>query len=310
MSVPFIKAERLSHKYSNNWAIKDIDFEISKIGIYGLLGSNGAGKSTTMNILCGVLKQTSGKVLISGIDILENPVEAKKNIGFLPQQAPLYLDLTVREFLKFCAQLRLVDDSQIPQAVEEVLAKTGIKNFGDRLIKNLSGGYKQRVGIAQAIIHKPQIVILDEPTNGLDPNQIVEVRKLIKEIAADRVVLISSHVLSEIQLLSDEILMIENGELIFSDSMEAFNNYMAPSSILVQFNNMPLIEDLSRVEGVTRVEMLNNKKVRIYFEGDDQIAERIIETSVHKRWQLREISVEKNSMDEIFKQLTEKAKVK
>ncbi len=163
-----VKITSLSHKYTSSWAISDINIEINKKGIYGLLGSNGAGKSTTMNILCGVLNQTSGNVYINGIDLRKNPIEAKKHIGYLPQIAPLYLDMTVFEYLLYCARLREMDENTIASALEDVLAKCGITHVKSRLLKNLSGGYRQRVGIAQAIVHRPKLVVLDEPTNGLD----------------------------------------------------------------------------------------------------------------------------------------------
>jgi ABC-2 type transport system ATP-binding protein len=206
---PIIKIVGLSHRYSSAWAVSDITIEINKKGIYGLLGSNGAGKSTTMNILCGALNQTKGEVYIDGLDIRKDPIRAKKNIGFLPQSAPLYLDLTVHEYLLYCARLREMDKNDIPAALDEVMTKCGIIHVRDRLLKNLSGGYRQRAGIAQSIIHKPKLVILDEPTNGLDPVQIIEVRNLIREISANCTVILSSHILSEIQLLCQEIIMIE-----------------------------------------------------------------------------------------------------
>ena len=211
MSDTIIKVEHLSHRYNVQWAIRDINFEIGQTGTTGLLGSNGAGKSTTMNIICGVLAQTSGNVYINGIDIRKNPVDAKMNIGFLPQTPPLYGDLTVDEYLRYTAQLRRMDVSEIPSALEAVKEKCGISHFSKRLIKNLSGGYKQRVGIAQAIIHNPKLVVMDEPTNGLDPNQIMEVRSLIREIAREKAVLISTHILSEVQAICDNIMMIEHG---------------------------------------------------------------------------------------------------
>ena len=179
MEEPIVRVEHLSHRYSVQWAIRDINFEINQKGILGLLGSNGAGKSTTMNIICGVLKQTQGEVYIAGINFRENPVEAKKNIGFLPQKPPLYMDFTVDEYLTYCADLRMVDKMDVKKAVDEAKARCGISHFSSRLVRNLSGGYQQRVGIAQAIVHNPKFVVLDEPTNGLDPNQIVEVRHLI-----------------------------------------------------------------------------------------------------------------------------------
>ncbi len=174
---------------------------MAEAGIIGLLGSNGAGKSTTMNIICGTLNQTEGNVYINDIDVRKYPMEAKKQIGFLPQTAPLYTDLTIDEYLVFCAELRLMDRSKIKAAEAEVKERCGIAHFSSRLIQNLSGGYRQRVGIAQAILHKPKLVVMDEPTNGLDPNQMIEARKLIKEIAEEHTVLFSSHVLSEVNLL-------------------------------------------------------------------------------------------------------------
>ncbi|HJD74941.1 MAG TPA: ABC transporter ATP-binding protein, partial [Bacteroides reticulotermitis] len=233
MEERIVKVENLSHRYSVQWAVKDINFEISSKGIMGLLGSNGAGKSTTMNIICGVLKPTVGEVWINGVNLRENPVEAKKNIGFLPQKAPLYLDFTVNEYLTYCAHLRLMEPKQIKPAVEAAKERCGITHFSNRLIRNLSGGYQQRVGIAQAIVHNPKFVVLDEPTNGLDPNQIVEVRRLIKDIAEERAVLLSTHILSEVQATCQQIKMVENGHMVFSGTIEDFDNYIKPSSLLL-----------------------------------------------------------------------------
>ena len=165
--------------------------------------------------MCGVLKPTRGNVFIKGINMRENPVEAKRHIGFLPQQPPLHVDLTVEEYLEYCASLRHIPGKQIHKAVIEVMGKCGISHFQKRLIRNLSGGYQQRVGIAQAIIHKPDFVVLDEPTNGLDPNQIMEIRHLVKEIAEERTVVLSTHILSEVQATCKYIRMIEQGSLVF-----------------------------------------------------------------------------------------------
>lgn len=299
-----VKIEKLSHKYSASWAIRDINLEINQAGVIGLLGSNGAGKSTTMNILCGVLKQTEGKVYINGIDMSKQPQTAKKQIGFLPQQPPVYTDLTVDEYLAYCAALRLVENKKIKAAVEEAKERCGIAHFSTRLIRNLSGGYRQRVGIAQAIIHKPALVVMDEPTNGLDPNQLIEARKLIKEIAQEHTVLLSSHILSEIHLLCREVVMIESGRIVFSDTMDAFNNYVQPSSVLMKMENPPVAAELQKVAGVTRVEFLTERQARIYFSGDTDITERLVSASVQHEWRLREISLDKGLLDDVFKQLT------
>jgi ABC-2 type transport system ATP-binding protein len=256
-----------------------------------------------MNILCGVLNQTSGEVYIDGIDLRKHPTEAKSHIGFLPQTAPLYMDLTINEYLQFCAQLRNMETAVIPSAVEEVMDKCGIVHVKNRLLKNLSGGYRQRVGIAQSIVHKTALVIIDEPTNGLDPIQIIDVRNLIKEISDERTVILSSHILSEIQLLCQEIIMIEQGQIVFSDSMEAFNNYVAPQSILLEFENPPAMSVFEMIKGVNRVERLRPKTIRIFYNGSGEVNEMIITTSVEQKWRLTELVVESNSIDEIFKQL-------
>lgn len=307
MSTTIISVEHLSHRYASTWAIRDISFQIGETGILGLLGSNGAGKSTTMNIMCGVLNQTEGKVIINGIDLRKEPEKAKQEIGFLPQQAPLYLDLTVDEYLLHCAYLRQMPKSEIRKAVEEAKARCGLTHFSNRLIKNLSGGYRQRVGIAQAIIHRPKLVVLDEPTNGLDPNQIIEVRSLIKEIAEERAVIFSTHILSEVQVLCKEIRMIEQGKLVFADSMDAFNNYIAPHSVRVEMDHPPTDEALKMIEGVTKVERLTERSLRIFFDGDRDITDRIIKASVQNDWYLREIYLDKGNLDEVFAQLSSKA---
>lgn len=306
MENSILSIKNLSHRYSSSWAIRDIDLEINRTGILGLLGSNGAGKSTTMNIMCGVLNQTEGTVLINGIDIREQPELAKRQIGFLPQTPPLYLDLTVDEYLIYTAELRRMDAMAIKPALEEAKDRCGITHFSNRLIKNLSGGYRQRVGIAQSIIHKPKLVVMDEPTNGLDPNQITEVRTLIKEIAVEHAVIFSSHVLSEVQMLCKEIKMIADGKIVFSDTMDAFNNYVEPHSVQMHMENPPTAAELMKIVGIDKVEFLTERQARVYFTGDREITERLIAESVHNGWRLREINLDKTALDEIFKQLSTK----
>jgi ABC-2 type transport system ATP-binding protein len=308
MHNPIVRIENLSHKYNSNWAIRDINLEIYQTGIVGLLGSNGAGKSTTMNILCGVLNQTEGNVYIDGIDIRQQPEEAKKLLGFLPQNAPLHLELTVEEYLTYCAFIRNVENGKVKQAVKEVMEKCGVAHFSTRVLRNLSGGYKQRVGIAQAIIHKPKLVVLDEPTNGLDPNQVLEVRKLIKEIAEERAVIFSSHILSEVQAICKDIKMIESGHMVFSDTMDAFNNYIMPETLLVAMDNPPSEEELAAIPGVTGVELLNDRSIRLRFKASAEISKQIVTISVQRGWELREITLEKGSLDEVFAQLSTKQK--
>ncbi len=300
-----LKTENLSHRYSNSsWAIRNINLEIAHTGVVGLLGSNGAGKSTTMNIICGALNQSEGTVYINGTDLRKHPEAAKKDIGFLPQVPPLYPDLTIDEYLIYSAELRFIEKNKIKGALDEVKERCGLSHLSSRLIGNLSGGYRQRVGIAQAIIHKPRLVVLDEPTNGLDPNQIIEARKLIREIALDHAVLFSSHILSEVQLLCKEIIMIEGGRMIFSDTMDAFNNYVQPHSVLMRVENRPSEELLLKIAGVSKVDFLSDKQVRVYFDGGEDITERLMAASMEYHWKLREINFDKTLLDDTFKQLS------
>ena len=308
MEKSVVRVENLSHRYNVQWAIRDINFEIDQRGVVGLLGSNGAGKSTTMNIICGVLNQTEGEVFINGINLRENPVEAKRYIGFLPQQPPLYTDLTVEEYLAYCADLRSVAPKKIRSSVDYAMEKCGITHFRKRLLKHLSGGYQQRVGIAQAIIHNPKFVVLDEPTNGLDPNQILEIRELIKEIATDRSVLLSTHILSEVQATCDHIKMIEEGQLVFAGTMDEFNNYIQPNSFVVVLKNPPRMTELEHVPGVSRVEAINSKSFRVWFDTDDDVTARMVHESVSRGWELSEVSVERSSLDEVFARLSGKSK--
>ena len=307
MSNKIVEVRHLSHRYSVDWAIRDINFEIKEKGVFGLLGSNGAGKSTTMNIICNVLTQTEGDVFINGINLRKNPIEAKKYIGFLPQKAPLHTEMTVDEYLYHCADIRLMPKKEIPAAIDRAKEKCGITHFSKRQICNLSGGYQQRVGIAQAIIHDPLFVILDEPTNGLDPNQITEVRHLIKGIAEDRAVLISTHILPEVQAVCDYIMMIEHGNMVFKGSIEEFNNYMDPSVLMVIMHNAPVGDsELLKIEGMERVERLTRTRFRLHFKGDDSIVSRVVNEAVRNNWHLREISLEKESLDKVFAKLSGK----
>ncbi len=299
-----VEVKKLSHRYSVDWAIKNINFEIADKGVFGLLGSNGAGKSTTMNIICNVLTQTEGDVYINGINLREQPKEAKRFIGFLPQKAPLHLEMTVDEYLYHCAVLRNMPKEDIIPAMERAKEKCGISHFSKRQLKHLSGGYQQRAGIAQSIIHDPLFVILDEPTNGLDPNQITGVRHLIKEIAKDRAVLISTHILSEVRAICDYIIMIEKGNTVFEGTADKFNNYLAPSVLMAIMHNAPPTSELMKIEGIERIERLTRTRIRVHFEGDNSIMKRITHLAVKNDWALREITLEKESLDKVFAKLS------
>lgn len=215
-----IEVKDLVKRYDNHLAVDHLSFTVPKGQILGFLGPNGAGKSTTMNIITGYISATSGTVSINGHDIYEEPEEAKKSIGYLPEQPPVYMDMTVKEYLSFAAELKGVSKQQRASQVEASLLKTGTKDVERRMIKHLSKGYRQRVGIAQALIGEPEVIILDEPTVGLDPMQIIEIRDLMKELAKEHTVILSSHILSEIAAVCDTVMIINKGKLVVSDTVE------------------------------------------------------------------------------------------
>ena len=307
MENPIVKVEHLYHRYTTTrWAIEDIDFEINGSGVVGLLGSNGAGKSTTMNIICGVLKQTQGKVYIDGIDTLKDPVAARKYIGFLPQKPPLYPDLTVDEYLRFCAEKHWMARKKINTAISLAEERCGITHVKERLLRNLSGGYQQRVGIAQAILHDPKFVVLDEPTNGLDPNQILEVRQLIRNIAEEHTVMLSTHILSEVQATCSTIKMIEHGRVVFSGSVEEFDNYIKPNTLYAEFDVPPLPDELMALPGIKQVESVSGRGARLLYDGDRDTVKQVIRESVARGWEMTEIRTEKSSMEAVFAKLSGK----
>lgn len=299
-----VEIKNLSHRYSREWAIKDINFDIEQKGVFALLGSNGAGKSTTMNIICNVLAQTQGNVFINGINLKSNHKEAKKQIGFLPQKAPLHMDMNVDEYLYHCASIRKMAKKEIPNAVERVKEICDLKEYSKRLISNLSGGYQQRVGIAQAIIHNPKFVILDEPTNGLDPNQILAVRKIIRDIARERAVLISTHILSEVEAVCDSIMMIEHGNIVFKGTIQEFQSYLLPSVLVMVLHNAPDDKEWMAIKGVERIERLTRTRIRLHFDGDQSILGRVIRKSCEQEWDMKEIFLEKTSLDKVFAKLS------
>ena len=306
MEESIVKVEHLSHRYSVQWAIRDINIEITRNGIYGLLGSNGAGKSTTMNIICGVMRQTTGEVYIDGINTLKEPVKARKLIGFLPQKPPLYPDLTIDEYLRFCAEIQWMDKKKIKSAIAVAEERCGITHMKDRLLRNLSGGYQQRVGLAQAILHDPKFVVLDEPTNGLDPNQILEVRQLIKDIAVDRTVMLSTHILSEVQATCSSIKMIEHGRVVFSGSTEDFDNYIEPNTLYLEFDQLPVVDELMKLPGIKRAEVLDNHGVRLWYDGERGTIKQVMREAVSRGWDMTELRKEKSSMEAVFAKLSGK----
>lgn len=252
-----IEVNGLTKRYGKKTAVDDLSFKLEKNRIYGFLGPNGAGKSTTMNILTGYLASNSGTVLIDGYDILKDPYKAKKNIGYLPEIPPVYPDMTVREYLLFASELKGLPKKERRSAVEDVMEKTKITDVSERLIRNLSKGYKQRTGLAQALLGYPDVIILDEPTVGLDPKQIMEMRELIRSLREGRTIVLSSHILQEISAVCDHIMIISNGKLVASDTAENISSSIKGKSrieLTVKTDAEDAKRILADVDGIERVE--------------------------------------------------------
>ena len=305
MAEHTLEANNLSKLFGANNAVKNVTFHLNKGEVLGFLGPNGAGKSTTMRMLTGNLAPSEGSINICGVDIVEKPKEAKENIGYLPEMRPLYKELTVDEFLIIAARFHKVDSRKIRKAVEVAKDKCGLGHMSKRLIENLSNGYQQRVGIAQAIIHEPEIVILDEPTVGLDPIQIREIRKLIKDIGKKHSVILSTHILPEVEMVCDRVQIIDKGSLVFHGSIDDLKQQRKGNKLLIGLSKPPTIKDIASIEGVTLVEKVEHGIYRIHFKGSYIPAEEIVSISIKKGWGLFHIAPDITSLEDIFVQLTQ-----
>ena len=299
-----IDVRELSRYYGGIRAVDNISFNVKKGEVLGFLGPNGAGKSTTMQMLCGALAPTLGSISINGIDLLEQPMQAKKMIGYLPEKLPLYYELTVNEYLRYCLQLHRIETKSATVAMKIAKQRCGLSKVGSRLIGSLSKGYQQRVGIAQAVIHSPHVVILDEPTVGLDPIQIREIRRLIRELGQDHGVILSTHILPEVQMTCSRVQIINHGRLVFNAGVDSLNQNLNATSLMLAFKTAPPVAAIERMPGVSRVESVAASRVRIYFESGQSPADEIIKNSVTNDWGLTELTPESQSLEQIFLRLT------
>ncbi|PCH61846.1 MAG: ABC transporter ATP-binding protein [Gammaproteobacteria bacterium] len=300
MNIPLLSANSLSRSYGNHLAVNNVSFSINKGEVLGFLGPNGAGKSTTMKMLSGNLAPHQGEITINGYDLIENPKQAKAQIGFLPEQPPLYKELSVVEFLNFCARINQIPRTKINAAVDMAIQRCGLSNVTKRLIGHLSKGYQQRVGIAQAIIHTPAVVILDEPTSGLDPIQIIEIRQLIRDIATEHSVILSTHILPEVQTLCDRVQIIHQGQLLFNDTIDNLSQQMKTSSLLLELSNPPVVEQLNQLSGVLSVEALSTTQFRLHYHPDNNPTESLLNQAVSQHWQLQQLTPEHHSLEDVF----------
>jgi len=305
MDIVTVEASELTRAYGGRTVVHEVSFSLNKGEVLGFLGPNGAGKSTTMKMLTGNLAPTSGSVKICGIDMIENPREAKALIGYLPEQPPLYKELTVDEFLIVAARLHRVSSKHIKKAVQVAKERCGLTEMSHRLIDNLSKGYQQRVGIAQAIIHNPMVVILDEPTVGLDPIQIRDIRSLIKELGGEHSVILSTHILPEVEIVCDHVQIIHKGELVFNGSIDVLRQQRQGNRLLVGLRNAPAQEELIKVAGVERVEVLPNGLIRVHHTEGESPAERLAQAAAAHQWGLFQINPDQTSLEEVFVQITQ-----
>ena len=307
-----IEIRNLVKYYGDILAVNDVTFTVQKGEILGFLGPNGAGKTTTMNILTGYLSATSGTVSINGYDILEDPEHAKRCIGYLPEQPPLYLDMTVIEFLKFVADLKGVDKDERIKQLAEIMKLVRITDVSNRLIKNLSKGYRQRVGIAQALVGNPEVLVLDEPTVGLDPKQIIEIRNLIKELGKKHTVILSSHILPEVQAVCERVVIINKGAIAAIDTPEGLSRKMAKTSRVQLSAEGPardIIQRLRLIPGVRNAEVFQEKENGItIFEIENEpeldVRKQIFFEMARNSWPIIEMKSMDPTLEEIFLQVT------
>lgn len=311
-----IEVRNLVKKYGNHVAVDHLNFTVEKGKIYGFLGPNGAGKSTTMNMITGYIASTEGDILIDGHNILEEPEEAKKRIGYLPEMPPLYQDMTVREYLEFAAELKAIPREKKKSNIEEVMSTTKIEDVKNRLIKNLSKGYKQRVGLAQALLGYPEIMILDEPTVGLDPKQIIEIRDLIKGLGRKHTVILSSHILSEVSAVCDHVLIIDKGRLVASDSPENLSKLIAGDNSLeltIKGREEDIRKAFDMVENIQEVIYHDSLAkgacdVTVKVSGEQDIRENIFFALAEMKCPILKMQSGNMSLEEVFLKLTDDAK--
>lgn len=308
-----IEVKHVTKKYGKAVAVEDISFSIKEGEIVGLLGPNGAGKSTTMNMLTGFIEQTEGEIIIDGYDMLKKPKKAKKEIGYMPEGVPLYTDLTVREFVQYMAEIKQVDKKNRKEKVDQIIEQTGLKEVEKKLIKNLSRGYKQRVSMAGALVGTPKILILDEPTVGLDPKQITEIRNLIKELGKTHTVILSSHILSEVSQICNKVIIINKGKIIAIDTPENLENKVSNNNCVYvtvedpenKVNSMKdKIRDIKKLELITENED-GTKQYMIEGQGDIDLRKTIFSEFAKENITIFELKKADNTLEDAFMKLIE-----
>lgn len=302
-ATTLIQAEHLSYRYGHTQALQDISFNLQQGEVLGFLGVNGAGKSTTLQILSGNLPFHRGELAIHGVDARRQPLLARAQLGFLPEIPPLYPQLNVDEYLHYAARLHRIPGPRCAQAVAEAKEQCGLAGYGRHLIGQLSKGYQQRIGIAQAIIHRPPVILLDEPTVGLDPNQMREIRALIRELGREHGILISSHILPEIESVCSRVIILHEGAILFSETMDKLRRQQASTSTLAAFSSPPPLSALEAF-GITRAEPLDRGQLRLHHAAGGLDINALVQQALAQEWHLLQLTPEQRSLEQIFVELT------
>ena len=303
-----IEVSNLTKDYGATLAIDRLNFSVKKGEVVGFLGPNGAGKTTTMKIITGSMAPSTGEVRVAGFDVFENPVEVKRHIGYLPETPPLYPDMIVKDYLSFVARLKGVARTQVKSHVEKAIEQTNLKEVHKRVIQNLSKGFRQRVGIAQALVSDPELLILDEPTVGLDPRQMIEIRALIQQLRGHHTIILSTHILPEVQAVCERVIIINRGRIVAEDTLSQLGKRMATSkriSIKVRLPSDELMEELKKVNGVKDVKRVgNNGTLEVDTDETEDMTDRVASAVLNRKAGLLELRTENFNLEEIFIKLT------
>lgn len=302
-----IEVRNLTKRYGTFTAVDDISFTVEKGQILGFLGPNGAGKTTTMRVITGFMPPTGGTAIVAGFDVVENPLEVKRRIGYLPEMPPLYLEMTVNEYLNFAARLKQIPSGQVVEKIAGASRKVAISDVGDKVIKTLSKGYRQRVGLAQALIHDPEVLVLDEPTIGLDPIQIREVREMIKSLAYEHTIILSTHILPEVDMTCDRVVIIDRGKIVAQDTPEGLAKSLKGTeklTIMAEGSAEEISTAVTEIQGVQKIldSASENGVSTLTLECDFQfhVRKAVSELMSEKGWALLEMKVEETTLEDVF----------